>query len=511
MSVRVRFAPSPTGPLHIGGVRTALYNYLFAKNKGGVFILRIEDTDQKRYVAGAETYIQDALKWLKMQPQESPQAGGEYGPYRQSERSDIYKKYVDQLLNDGRAYWAFDTADELAQMRTEKEALGIHSPKYGHEYRLEMRNSLTMDHDEVEKLIASGADYVIRLKIDPGQTVSFKDEVRGDVQFQTDELDDKVLLKSDGLPTYHMANVVDDHLMEISHVIRGEEWLSSTPLHVLLYEALGWKETMPTFVHLPLILKPQGKGKLSKRDGAKFGFPVFPMRWSGGEDEEVYEGFKEDGFLPDAVINFLALLGWNPGIEDELMDKNTLAELFSLDKINKSGARFDIEKANWFNQQYIQESTNEQLLSEVKNLMDFPFEKYEDSFLIEVIEQMKPRANKVQHLIGEAGFFFDSPTEYDEKMIRKKWKSPAIDHWDQLIDGLESITNFNTEQIQEAIKGYMQTNELSFGAIFPLIRIAISGSTKGPDLFETIRILGKTESINRMRKSKETFNSIRQE
>lgn len=505
MSVRVRFAPSPTGPLHIGGVRTALYNYLFAKNQGGRFILRIEDTDQKRYVEGAESYIVESLDWLGMTPDESPSAGGDYGPYRQSERSDLYKKYVDQLVREGRAYLAFDTAEELDQMRTAKEAEGIHSPKYGHQVRMEMRNSLTLGDEEVKKLIESGVDYVVRLKIDPGQIVQFSDEVRGEVSFSTDELDDKVLLKSDGLPTYHLANVVDDHLMKITHVIRGEEWLSSTPLHVLLYDAFGWKDTMPTFVHLPLILKPYGKGKLSKRDGAKFGFPVFPLLWKG---EEEYQGFREDGYLSEAVVNFLALLGWNPGTDEEMMEADELAQLFSLEKINKSGARFDVEKSIWFNQQYIQKTEPKILLSRLRAISEFPLDEYEEQFLLAVIQQMQPRAYTLQNMIKDASFFFDAPKIWDEKMIRKKWKSAISEHWQGLIDALRSVPDYHSSNIESEVKSFMEKNELSFGALFPLIRIAISGTTKGPDLFATLEILGQEESVKRLDHAPAHFDKV---
>lgn len=491
--VRVRFAPSPTGPLHIGGVRTALYNYLFARHHGGAFILRIEDTDQQRYVEGAEAYIEESLRWLGLDLDESPAKGGPHGPYRQSERSALYQEKVQQLVEAGKAYYAFDTADEIAAMRSRLEAEGVHSPKYNSETRLQMSNSLTLSQEEVQVKIEQGLPYVVRLKVDPGHSISFNDEVRGQVTFSSDELDDKVLLKSDGLPTYHLANVVDDHSMKISHVIRGEEWLSSTPLHVLLYQAFGWKNEMPTFVHLPLILKPVGKGKLSKRDGAKFGFPVFPLLWQG---EETYQGFREMGYLPDAVVNFLALLGWNPGTEQEMMSQQELTELFSLEKINKSGARFDIEKALWFNQQYLMRLTPQEIYPLVQNQAGFDLA--EEAYALKVIEQIQTRVQLITDFEQQSHFFFAPPKEYDEKMWKKKWKGTIVENWSELLQGIREIKDWNTATIETTIKQFLADHELGFGAVFPLLRIAISGTTKGPDLFESLAILGQEESIQRL-------------
>lgn len=505
MSVRVRFAPSPTGPLHIGGVRTALYNYLFAKKHNGTFILRIEDTDQARYVEGAEAYILNALNWLGLNPDESPENIGEYSPYRQSERREDYKKHVQSLLSSGKAYYAFDTPDELDDMRKKREDAGEHSPKYDHSIRLSMKNSLTLSQKEVVDRLADGSAYTIRLKIDPGQDISFEDEVRGNVTFKSDELDDKILMKSDGWPTYHLANVIDDHNMAITHVIRGEEWLSSTPHHVYLYNAFGWSDEMPTFVHLPLILKPSGKGKLSKRDGAKFGFPVFPLNWDG---EEFYEGFRESGFLPGAVNNFLALLGWHPEDDQEIFDIDALSQAFELKRITKSGARFDYDKAKWFNQQYLMQSP----VSEVLPLVQDDFRKtYGDvagEKIAAVVALMVPRVELLPQLISESGFFFESPETYDEKQVRKRWKSESTDHIDQIASRLMGLGEYVASNIEQAVKGYISENELSFGAILPILRIAMTGGLMGPDLFDIFEIVGKDQSDLRLRKAVLTFNEM---
>ena len=505
MSVRVRFAPSPTGPLHIGGVRTALYNYLFARRHGGQFILRIEDTDRGRYVEGAQQYIIDALNWLGMDLDEGPVIGGDYGPYMQSERLEIYKDNVKTLLSNGSAYYAFDTPEEIEAMRARKEADGQHSPKYDHASRMEMTNSLTLTKDEVLQKLVDGTPYTIRLKIDPGEEIIFQDLVRGEVRFKSEELDDKVLMKSDGWPTYHLANVVDDHSMAISHVIRGEEWLSSTPHHVYLYKAFGWIEKMPQFVHLPLILKPSGKGKLSKRDGAKFGFPVFPMNWQG---EELYEGFKEKGFLPEAVLNFLALLGWHPSDDREMFDLESLCKEFEVDRIAKSGARFDYEKAKWFNQQYLISMSPEAV---AVLMAEEAMEKYGDvdhAFLTKVAMHMMPRVEFVGQIIEDGAFFFENPSSVDEKTVRKRFKSESEGHLNAIINILSSASPFEAENIQNLIKGYITDQELSFGAIMPLLRIGVSGTLKGPDLFAIFEVLGQKESCERLRAAIESFKSI---
>ena len=414
-NVRLRFAPSPTGPLHIGGVRTALYNYLYARKMNGTFVLRIEDTDQGRYVEGAEDYIVNSLKWLGLEFDESPSKGGEYGPYRQSERKDIYKKYAEQLVESGHAYYAFDSSDDLADMRTRYEAEGVHSPKYDSNTRSTMKNSLTLSADETTALIEKGDNVVIRLKLEPNQDVVFQDTVRGEVKFNTSQLDDKVLLKGDGMPTYHMANIVDDHLMKITHVVRGEEWLSSTAHHVLLYRALGWEETMPAFAHLPLILNPTGKGKLSKRAGAKFGFPVFPLAWEGENEEDSFEGFKEFGFDSKATLNFLAFLGWNPGTEQEIFSLEELVQAFDLDAIVKAGARFDIDKAKWYNQQYIINTPNSELVLPIQEeLKKYNIER-SNEFVEGFAGLMKERVSLMTEFYENAPYFFTDSFEYDEK------------------------------------------------------------------------------------------------
>lgn len=505
MSVRVRFAPSPTGPLHIGGVRTALYNYLFARKHGGDFILRVEDTDQVRYVEGAEKYIHESLDWLGLTPDESPGDPGKCGPYRQSERRKHYDEHINHLLSNGKAYYAFDTPEELDAMREKLEGQGQHSPKYDHSVRMSMNNSLTLSNKEVLDKIAAGEPYTIRLRIDPGEEIVFQDEVRGEVTFKSDELDDKVLMKSDGWPTYHLANVVDDHLMEITHVIRGEEWLSSTPHHVYLYKAFGWDDQMPAFAHLPLILKPTGKGKLSKRDGAKFGFPVFPLNWS---NEELYEGFRETGFLPGAVINFLALLGWHPEDDRELFDLKSLVTAFSLDRITKSGARFDYDKAKWFNQQYIIAAPVSQIVDMIRESALEQFGPTAEGKLNKVAELMAPRVEFVHQILEDGQFFFEEPEAYDEKTIRKKWKADSDAYLLEIDRRLQLLKDFTTEEVQKVIKGYITENQLSFGAILPLLRIAVSGTLKGPDLFAIFEVIGRQTACARLTKSISRFNKM---
>lgn len=492
--VRVRFAPSPTGPLHIGGVRTALYNYLFAKQHGGDFILRIEDTDQTRYVEGAEDYILEALDWFGLELDEGPQQGGSVGPYRQSERKDMYRTYAEELVQKGHAYYAFDSSEDLAEMRKRYEAEGMHSPKYDRTTRTSMKNSFTLSQDEVNSLKESCPHIVIRLDIPIDETVSFTDIVRGDVSFDSNELDDKVILKADGMPTYHLANIVDDHLMEISHVIRGEEWLSSTAHHVLMYRFFGWNA--PAFAHLPLILKPSGKGKLSKRDGAKFGFPVFPLQWDAGE--EVYAGFREDGYLPEAVINFLSLLGWSPGDDQELFSKAELIEKFSLEKIVKSGARFDIDKSRWFNQQYLIQASDEDLAQRLLPLTKAKGLDICEEYLVNVARLMKERVHLIPEIIDQGHFLLNKPLDYDAKNARKKYKPENHAHFLAIHQRLNEIDTWDATTTQEAVKSYITDNELSFGAIMPILRIALCGTMKGPDLFETMALLGKEEVLERL-------------
>lgn len=499
--VRVRFAPSPTGPLHIGGVRTALYNYLFAKKEGGTFILRIEDTDQNRYVEGAEDYIKESLEWLGLVPEEGPGYGGDHGPYRQSERKDLYAQYAHQLVENGNAYYAFDTPEDLKTMRTEQEALGHHSPKYDSRTRSLMRNSLTLTKEETQLLLEKNENVIIRLKIPTDEEVSFEDLVRDKVSFQSNELDDKVILKNDGMPTYHLANIVDDHLMEITHVIRGEEWLSSTAHHVLMYRFFGWEA--PKFTHLPLILKPSGKGKLSKRDGAKFGFPVFPLEWNGGE--EVYSGFREDGFDPKALLNFLVLLGWNPGNDEEIMNVDRMTELFSLKKIVKSGARFDVDKAHWFNQQYLQNQSTENLLPKVQEVLKNNGVEKDNGFVLAFIELMKERVTKMGDFYSEGAFFFKAPESYDEKQIKKRYTPELDGQFDKIKD---LISNSNPKNLADTVKQYLNDNELKMGTYLPLLRIMICGGMKGPDLFETINLLGKEESMTRIDTALNAFKAV---
>ncbi len=501
--IRVRFAPSPTGPLHIGGVRTALYNYLFAKKHGGQFILRIEDTDQTRYVPGAEDYILESLAWLGLNPDESPVVGGAYGPYRQSERKHLYTKYAEELVEKGHAYYAFDSSEDLARMRTEQEALGHHSPKYDNRTRALMKNSLTIQGAELDDLMANSPDKVIRLKMPSDETVTFVDKVREEVSFNTDLLDDKVILKADGMPTYHLANIVDDHLMDISHVIRGEEWLSSTAHHVLMYRFFGWEA--PVFTHLPLLLKPTGKGKLSKRDGAKFGFPVFPLLWQTGE--ETYAGFREDGFDAEALLNFLVLLGWNPGNDQELMSRDEMVQLFSLDQIVKSGARFDIEKAHWFNQQYIMSYDDALVLEKARAFVDAEsISAFDDAYLLELTRLMKPRIQRYDELFSSAQYLLEAPDAYDEKQVRKRYSEDVKTQLSAIQNLISESGDWTAEALAESVKSYLNSNELKMGVYLPLLRVMMCGSLTGPDLFEMIALLGKDAVISRMEKALNQFD-----
>ncbi len=492
--IRVRFAPSPTGPLHIGGVRTALFNYLFAKKHHGTFVLRIEDTDQTRYVAGAEEYIKDALDWCTIPFDEGPGKDGGYGPYRQSERKHLYKKYADQLIRDGFAYYAFDTADALDQHRKDHETKGK-TFIYNWHNREKLDNSLSLSAKEVEDNINNGASYVIRFKSPKDETLHLTDEIRGDIKIDTNILDDKILFKSDGMPTYHLANIVDDHLMEITHVIRGEEWLPSLALHVLLYRALGWKA--PSFSHLPLILKPVGKGKLSKRDGDKMGFPVFPLQWTDPKTNEIASGYREDGYLPEAVINMLAFLGWNPGTEQELFSLKELIQVFDLKRVNKAGAKFDPEKTKWFQQQYVQKMDTKKISKQFANLLSE--KNIVTSLDLDIIVDMiKERAIFINDLWDLGHFFFVAPIEYDEKAIKKAWKedTPTLMH--ELTRILNDISDFSSENISTIVKAWITGKEIGFGKIMMPLRIALVGSLQGPDIFEISSMIGKKETIQRI-------------
>ena len=495
--VRVRFAPSPTGALHIGGVRTALYNYLFARQHGGELVFRIEDTDSTRFVPGAEEYIIESFKWLGIKFDEGVSFGGNYGPYRQSERRDIYKKYVDQLLNAGKAYIAFDTPEELEAKRSE-----IQNFQYDARTRMMMRNSLTLPKEEVERLIAEGNQYVVRFKIEPGVAVHVDDLIRGDVRIMSDILDDKVLYKSaDQLPTYHLANIVDDHLMEITHVIRGEEWLPSAPLHVLLYQAFGWEDTMPRFAHLPLLLKPEGKGKLSKRDGDRLGFPVFPLEWHDPKTGEVSSGYRESGYFPEAVINFLAFLGWNPGTEREMYSIDELAELFDITKCSKAGARFDYQKGIWFNHEYILAKSAAEIAEifapiVAENGVDESMER-----ITKVVEMMKDRVNFVKELWPLCKFFFVAPTEYDEKTRKKRWKEDSAQQLTELMQVLEGIDDFSVEGQEGIVHQWIEQKGYKLGNIMNAWRLTLVGEGKGPGMFDISAFLGKQETLGRMKRA----------
>jgi len=504
--VRVRFAPSPTGPLNVGGLRTALYDYLFAKKHGGDFILRIEDTDANREVPGTEEYILKALKWAGIEPDEGPGIGGEYGPYKQSERKALYLKYAEELIAKGDAYYAFDTPEEVNTLRESGVADGIPSVKYNFKTRMTMTNSLTLSTEEVENLKAKGENVTIRLKMPEDEIIRFSDEVRGDVSFSTNELDDKIIMKADGMPTYHLANIVDDHLMEISHVIRGEEWLSSTAHHLFMYRSMGWEA--PKFAHLSLILKPVGKGKLSKRDSAAFGFPVFPLDWHDAEGNLQFPGFKENGYLPQALINFLAFLGWNPGTDQEIFTKEELIKEFSLAQLVKSGARFDIDKCKWFNQQYILQTADIDILPLIKPLINEAYSEISEDFILSFIGLMKERVVTLSDFISQGYFFFEEPKEYEEKMIRKKYKSENRTHFNQILDVLDALDNPNAEMTHHAIKSFVEENELGFGNILPILRIGITGTMKGPDLFGTMALLGKASCRSRMLKALDHFDKV---
>ena len=494
--VRVRFAPSPTGPLHMGGVRTALYNYLFAKQNGGDFILRIEDTDQTRFVEGAEEYIVESLKWCGISPDEGQSVGGEYGPYVQSERKPMYRQYADQLIESGHAYYAFDTSEELEAIRAMAKESGNVNWQYNHITRTSMKNSLTLPADEVAKRLEAGDPYVIRIKLPRNHEVKFEDIIRGWVSVNTNNMDDKVLFKSDGMPTYHLANIVDDHTMKISHVIRGEEWLPSAPLHVLLYEFFGWE--CPQFAHLPLLLKPDGNGKLSKRDGDRLGFPVFPLEWKNPENGEISSGYRERGFFPGAFTNMLAFLGWNPGTNQEIFSLEELVDAFSLKKVGKAGAKFDFEKAKWFNQQYLRAQTDDSLAELMLPVLSEKGISSKDLPLNKIAGLMKERATFIQDLVEESMFFFQAPTEYDEKTVKKKWKEDASEMVMELKSIFAEISEFSAEPLEAAFKKYLTDKEYGFGKVGPVLRLAISGKGMGPSMFDILEILGKEETLSRM-------------
>ncbi len=494
--VRVRFAPSPTGPLHMGGVRTALYNYLFAKQKGGDFILRIEDTDQNRFVSGAEDYIVEALKWCGITPNEGVEFGGEFGPYRQSERKAMYRQYADKLVEEGKAYYAFDTPEELDAMRERLKAAKVASPQYNAITRETMRNSLTLSSDEVNKLIEDGTPYVIRFKMPRKENVRVNDIIRGWVVVNTSQLDDKVLFKSDGMPTYHLANIVDDHSMKITHVIRGEEWLPSAPLHVLLYEAFGWD--CPAFAHLPLLLRPDGNGKLSKRDGDRLGFPVFPLSWEDPTTGEKSSGYRERGYFSEAFVNMLAFLGWNPGTPQEIFSMDELIESFSLERVGKAGAKFDPDKAKWYNQQYLRSTSDAELAQAIKpRVAEMGYEK-SDEFLAGVCRMMKERASFIQEIVDGGTYFFTRPESYDEKTVRKKWKEGTSAHMEALMGKFEG-TDFSPEALETTFKSFLEENELGMGAVLPNLRVLLTGQGMGPGVFDIMNLLGKGECIARMK------------
>ena len=493
--VRVRFAPSPTGPLHIGGVRTALFNYLFAKKNNGVFYLRIEDTDQNRFVPGAEEYILDALEWLGIAPDETVGKNEKFGPYRQSERKQLYQQYADLLINSGNAYYAFDTSESLDLHRKQHEEQGK-TFIYNHHNREKLDTSLVLSKEETAKRIASGEEYVIRFKTPVNETLHLHDIIRGDIKFETNLLDDKVLFKSDGMPTYHLANIVDDHLMETSHVIRGEEWLPSMPLHVLLYRAFGWEA--PEFAHLPLILKPIGNGKLSKRDGDKLGFPVFPLDWTAAEGTS--KGYKEAGFFPEAVINFLALLGWNDGTEQELFSLEELVEKFDLSRVHKAGAKFDPEKNKWFNHQYLQKQSDESLAKAFAPIIAEKGINVEMNKLITIVSAIKERAHFVSEFWELSNYFFEAPTSYDEKAA-KNWKEETPALMQELISVIEKIGDFTSLNIEIIVKDWMTKNEIGMGKVMQPFRLSLVGALKGPHLFDIVELIGKEETIKRIEKA----------
>lgn len=501
-NVRVRFAPSPTGPLHIGGVRTALFNYLFAKKHNGTFVLRIEDTDQTRYVANAEEYIAESLKWCGIPYEEGPDKNEKYGPYRQSERKEIYKKYADELIKKQKAYYAFDTPEELDSHRKNNEKEGK-TFTYNWNNRNQLKNSLSLSEKEVEAKLKAGEKYVIRFKTPEARTLKMYDEIREEIQIDTNVLDDKILFKSDGMPTYHLANIVDDHLMKITHVIRGEEWLPSMPLHVLLYEAFGWEA--PKFAHLPLILKPVGKGKLSKRDGDKMGFPVFPLQYTDEKTQETSRGYKEDGYFSEAFINMLALLGWNPGTEQEIFSLSELCKTFGLDRVSKSGAKFSPDKTKWFNQQYLQQKTNEELATLFEPILAEKEIKADKKYIVKVVSLIKERAVFVSDFWELSNFFFAEPQQYDEKVVKKQWKSDTGELLGELCNVIKNIDDFTSENAEKIVKKWISEKQIGFGKVMQPLRLSLVGALKGPHLFDIMAMIGKEKSLQRIHRCIQKF------
>ncbi|MCM8569646.1 glutamate--tRNA ligase [Gramella jeungdoensis] len=501
--VRVRFAPSPTGPLHIGGVRTALYNYLFAKKHDGDFVLRIEDTDQNRFVEGAEDYIIESLNWCGIPYDEGPGKEKGFGPYRQSERKDKYRKYAEKLVESGNAYYAFDTADELDAHRKDHEEKGK-TFIYNWHNREKLKNSLSLSKEELQEKLDAEEPYVIRFKSPKDEMLHLKDVIRGDMEIDTNILDDKVLFKSDGMPTYHLANIVDDHLMEITHVIRGEEWLPSLALHYMLYRAFGWET--PEFAHLPLILKPQGKGKLSKRDGEKMGFPVFPLEWKDPKSGEISAGYREDGYFPEAVVNMLAFLGWNPGTEQEFFELDELTKAFELERVHKGGAKFDHEKTKWFQQHYIQQADNDLLTEEFQKILKKDEIEAEDEYVHKVVDLIKERVVFVEDFWDQGYFFFIAPTSYEPKDSKKAWKEDTSDLMKELIEVLKSQDEWEADKLQNEVKAWIKSKEIGFGKVMMPLRIALVGALQGPDLYKIAEFIGKDETIKRIEKAIDTIN-----
>lgn len=505
-TIRVRFAPSPTGPLHIGGIRTALFNYLFARKNKGKFILRVEDTDRTRFIPEAENYIIRALNWCGLEPDEGIIEGGQYGPYRQSDRADIYLQYAEELVKKGHAYYAFDTAKELENIREQHEAQSK-TFKYDAAIRKELKNSTVLSDDETQQLLNAKTPYVIRFKMPENEELVLHDLIREEIRVNTSELDDKILIKTDKMPTYHLANVVDDHLMKISHVIRGEEWLPSTPLHFLLYRSFGWELEMPQFAHIPLILKPTGKGKLSKRDGEKMGFPVFPMNWEDPNTGETAQGFYESGYLPEAFLNILALLGWNPGDEQEFFSKEELINAFSLDRVGKAGARFDPEKAKWYNHHHLQNKSDDELCRYFQPILQDKELKFDNDYVKKALSLIKERAYLINDLWNHSFFFFTEPSGYDQKAVKKKWKEGTGKTLNDIAGLMEQINNFTAENIKKVISEYAEKNEIGFGKIMNPLRITLTGGSYGPDLFQMMEILGKEASLKRIRKGVERIEA----
>lgn len=496
--VRVRFAPSPTGPLHIGGVRTAIFNYLFAKKHNGIFILRIEDTDQNRFVSGAEEYIIESLKWLSIEPDEGVGKNGSFGPYRQSERKDIYEKYAHQLISDGHAYYAFDTPSELENMRNRLKSEKHSNQQYNAKTRVDMLNSLTLSQVEVQQRLANKESYVIRLKLPENEEIKFHDAVLGDFTFHSTQLDDKILFKSDGMPTYHLANVVDDHLMQISHVIRGSEWTNSTPSHILLYRYLGWENELPVFAHLPLLLKPDGQGKLSKRDGDRLGFPVFPIDWKNPETQEIFKGYRESGYSPEAFLNFLVLLGWNPGTDKEIFSMSELIDSFSLERVGKSGSKFDLDKARWFQHHYLQNKPISEIRSEFINTLNENGINHTRFKIDSIIELVRERASFVSDFWELTNYFFIAPKSYDSKVIKKRWKENIPEILTEIIAKLSVLDNFNADEIESTIKQHISSHGLNMGHVLSSLRLTLVGSASGPSIFDIMALLTKEESIIRI-------------